>query len=597
MTPEQEYQNRLGTRRAAVDGLDRLHLSIGNARLGVVVAAAAIAWLSFGSHALSPMWLLVPGAAFVAMLVWHERVLRSREGAQRAVRFYEAGLARMEDRWSDPDRPPLSDPGDRFLNPSHTYAIDLDLFGRGSLFELLNTARTPSGEETLARWLCEPAGLDEIRARNAAIGELRGNLDLREEIALLGEVVRTGVHSEPLARWGEGAARLDSPIARWAAIGLALFAATAAVLWMTLGWRPLFLFAIVMELAFAWRLRPAVRYVLDAAEQPEHDLPLLSQVLSVIEREPFSSPLLVRLKADMATGGMPPSLRIARLDRLIILLDSRRNALFAPFAGLLLWATNLAFVIEAWRRESGPAIRRWLNTVGQFEALCALAGYSFEHPADPFPEFWADEVCFDAEGLAHPLLPSARVVANDVKLHRELPLLVISGSNMSGKSTLLRTVGINAALAMAGAPVRARRLVLSPVAIGASIRITDSLREGHSRFYAEIKRLRQIVDLTKGGQSLLFLLDELLNGTNSNDRRIGATGVVGRLVEFGAIGLITTHDLALTQIAEQVNPVGRNVHFQDHLENGRMSFDYRLREGVVTKSNALELMRSVGLDV
>ncbi len=299
----------------------------------------------------------------------------------------------------------------------------------------------------------------------------------------------------------------------------------------------------------------------------------------------------------METRGLAPSRRIARLDRLMVLLDSRRNAFFALFAALLLWATNFAFAIEAWRRESGRAIRRWLDTAGQFEALCALASYSYEHPADPFPEFASDSPCFQAEALAHPLIPSARVVANDVVLHRDLPLLVVSGSNMSGKSTLLRTIGVNVVLAMAGAPVRARRLRLAPVALGASIRVVDSLHEGHSRFYAEIKRLRQIVDLTKGGQTLLFLLDELLNGTNSHDRRIGAAGVVRRLIESGALGLITTHDLALTHIAEAVTPPGKNVHFEDHLENGRMIFDYRLRDGVVTKSNALELMRSVGLEV
>ena len=224
--------------------------------------------------------------------------------------------------------------------------------------------------------------------------------------------------------------------------------------------------------------------------------------------------------------------------------------------------------------------------------------YAWEHPADPFPEFEsAARACFDGEDLAHPLLEESRVVRNSVRLGGELHAMIVSGSNMSGKSTLLRTVGANVVLAQAGAPVRARRLRLSALALGASIRVSDSLQGGTSRFYAEIMRLHQIMELASGGPAVLFLLDELLHGTNSHDRRIGAEAIVRGLVDRGAIGLLTTHDLALAHIAEALAPRAINVHFEDHLENGRMSFDYLLHAGVVEKSNALELMRSVGLEV
>ncbi|MGH9661878.1 MAG: MutS-related protein, partial [Bryobacteraceae bacterium] len=233
--------------------------------------------------------------------------------------------------------------------------------------------------------------------------------------------------------------------------------------------------------------------------------------------------------------------------------------------------------------------RRWLDAAGEIEALGSLAGYAYERPADPFPEIVEGGApVFEAEALGHPLLSGERCVRNDVRLG----FLLVSGSNMSGKSTLLRSVGVATVMAMAGAPVRAGRLRLSPVAVGASIRTVDSLQGGASRFYAEITRLRHIVDLASGPRPVLFLLDELLHGTNSHDRLIGAEGIVRGLLARGGIGLVTTHDLALTHIAE-----GANVHFQDSIENGRMVFDYKLRPGVVTKSNALELMRSVGLDV
>jgi DNA mismatch repair ATPase MutS len=250
-------------------------------------------------------------------------------------------------------------------------------------------------------------------------------------------------------------------------------------------------------------------------------------------------------------------------------------------------------------------VRRWLTATGEIEALCSLASHAFEHPDDSFPEFSTESHWLEAEGAGHPLLEEKRVVRNDIRLGEGLHLLVVSGSNMSGKSTLLRTVGVNAVLAQAGAPVRARRMVLSPLAIGASIRITDSLQDGVSRFYAEILRIRQIVELTNGPLPVLFLIDEFLHGTNSHDRRVGAEALVASLLKRGAMGFITTHDLALAHIADAVSaegdargtPAGANVHFEDQLVDGQIHFDYIMRPGVVRKSNALELMRSVGLEI
>jgi DNA mismatch repair ATPase MutS len=276
----------------------------------------------------------------------------------------------------------------------------------------------------------------------------------------------------------------------------------------------------------------------------------------------------------------------------------RRNKMFAPIAMILFWGTQFAFLLESWRAQWGHSVRQWLTALGELEALLALAGHSFEHPKDPFPELIEEGPFFEGDELGHPLIPESALVRNDLRLGDDLRLFVVSGSNMSGKSTLLRTVGTNIILALAGAPVRARRLVLSPLNVGASIRIQDSLQEGISRFYAEIQRLRQIMDLSEeGSRPLLFLLDEILHGTNSHDRRIGAEAVVRGLVERGAVGLITTHDLALSRVADSLAPAAANVHFVDHLEDGKVLFDYQLRPGVVTKSNALDLMRSIGLEV
>jgi DNA mismatch repair ATPase MutS len=268
-----------------------------------------------------------------------------------------------------------------------------------------------------------------------------------------------------------------------------------------------------------------------------------------------------------------------------------------PFALLLLWTAQMAFAIERWRRRTGPAVRGWLAVVGEFEALCSLATFAGENPDDPFPEVAEAGPVYDGEALGHPLIPAARCVRNDLRLGDDRRVLVMSGSNMSGKSTMLRTVGVNAVLALAGAPVRARRLRLSPVVVGATLRIQDSLQEGRSRFFAELLRVRQLVDLSRGEPPLLFLLDEIFHGTNSHDRRQGAEAVVRGLVAAGAVGLVTTHDLSLTHIVEVLSPRAANVHFADHFENGAMVFDYTMRPGVVQNSNALALMRAVGLEV
>jgi DNA mismatch repair ATPase MutS len=488
--------------------------------------------------------------------------------------------------------------GERFLEEDHPYAADLDIFGEASLFERLCTARTRAGEDTLARWLLGPADAATIRARHEAIIELRPRLDLREDLELIGAEVREGIDPESLASWGREPRVFTSKSTLIGALVLGALAVAAVTLWATteVGLSPLF-FVILLEIAYSIRVRKRVKSILSPIDRRTHDLVLLAELLARLEREPFGAPALVRLRDGLATEGEPASVRIARLARLLHLLESKDNQFFAPIAGLLMWTPVLAHAIDSWRVKTGPAIAGWLSAVGEFEALVALAAFAFENPKDPFPEIEEAETCFRGESVGHPLLPDAACVRNDVTLGGELRVLLVSGSNMSGKSTLLRTVGTNAVLALAGAPVRAARLRVSVVAIGATLRIQDSLQAGRSRFYAEITRVRQLVCLAEGPRPLLFLLDEIFHGTNSHDRVVGAGAVVKGLIDRGAIGLVTTHDLALAQVAESLAPRAANVHFEDQLVDGTMRFDYLMRPGVVQHSNALALMRAVGLDV
>jgi len=605
--PRAAYSTRLNARNAALTLVRRQHRALGNARLWLLAVAAAMIVAFFGRDAFSAWWFTIPAAAFVGLGIQLLRLESRGARLSRAVEFYERALARLAGDWAG-----RGTAGLRFMDEHHLYARDLDILGEASLFELLCNARTSIGEDTLAAWLLNPAPPETVTARQQAVLELAPHLDLREDCSLAGDNARSGVDAERLSAWGERAPVLEPSSFRAVAWGLSAAGAIAAASALTYlmvrleilelpestmaGLRIYFLSIGAVCLAVSWRFKKRTNRIIQEVDRAGHDLSLLVALLQRLEREKFNSPRLVGLQAQWLTGG-PASELIGRLNLFVQMLDLRRNEMMKLLGPWLLWTLHLCYFAEDWRRIWGPAIRRWLNAVGEMEALASLSGYCYERPRTTFPEFVTASPCFEAEGLGHPLLPDDRVVLNDTHLGADLRVLVVSGSNMSGKSTLLRTIGVNAVLAQAGAPVCARRLRLSSLTVGASIRIEDSLQEGTSRFYAEISRLSRIMATASTHAPVLFLIDELLNGTNSHDRLIGAEAIVRGLVDRGAIGLITTHDLALTQIAAALGSRGANVHFQDYLEDGRMRFDYRIRPGVVQHSNALELMRSVGLEV
>jgi hypothetical protein len=590
VSPSEQYSERLRDRELRLARLDRVHARMGSARLAIGAAFLAAVWLCFGVRWIAPLWLFIPIAAFAAALLYHQRIRESRARAQRAVAFYRAGLERLRDQWRG-SRPT----GERFADPHHIYASDLDLFGPDSLYELLCAARTQMGENTLAQWLSAPARIDTIRERHAGIADLRDRVALHEDLAVGGEPSRIALHPEMLMAWAQAPNRLHRRWIRWTAPSLAVLAAAAAVVWVAWGISFPLLAVLLIEVAVVSYLKTPIHEAIVAVESAYEDLKGLSQLLSRIEAERFDAPPLRTLLRKLSSHALPASATFAKLATIVNFVEARRNPILAPFLLLIMYPLQAALAAERWRLAHGEAIPAWLDVLGEMESLLSLAQYAFEHPADPFPEFTAGAAAFKAADLGHPLIPAALRVCNEVDLSGPTRVLLVSGSNMSGKSTLLRTVGINTVLAMAGGPVRARRLQMTPLRIGASIRINDSLHEGSSRFYAEITRLRQLFEPAQ--PRLLFLLDELLQGTNSADRRVGAQGIIRALIERGAIGLVSTHDLALAEVSGLAPGALLNVHFQDELVDGRLTFDFKLRAGVVAKSNGLELMRSIGLDV
>jgi MutS domain V len=588
--PRDEYAKRVDRWSDAVAAGERQHLTVSNLRLLVFAAAAAVAWLTFrGIHV---AWLYAPAAAFLALVAVHARVLQRNERAARAKRFYERGLRRLDGSW-------MGDGSDgAALVADHPFARDLDLVGPGSLFQFLSTARTEAGETTLAGWLTAPATIEEIRRRQESVSELAPRVDLREDLAVLAAEADVG-RTSALAAWAAagpaGFPAVSRVVLGASAVVTAIVVSAALSGWIASG--PVIAWLVAhLAIGSIWRRQTAT--VIHRLDLAVHDLGLLTDLLIRIEREPFTSPKLATLHASLMAGGELPSRAIARLKRYTSALDSTHNMLFAPIAVLLLVRSQAAAAIDRWHATHGEAVQAWLAAVGELEALASFATYAYEHPADPFPTIVGEGARLDARGLAHPLIVEARAVTNDLALGDPGPrVLVVSGSNMSGKSTLLRAIGVNVALALSGAPVRAVFLTLTPLAIGTTLKIEDSLQEGHSRFYAEILRIRGIVERARGPLPVLFLLDEILHGTNSHDRRIGAEAIVRSLVSAGAIGLVTTHDLALTGLVAELGSRAANVHFEDRIVDGRMVFDYTMRPGIVERSNALELMRAVGLDV
>ena len=456
--PRLDYNTRLEARRRTVEQYDRLDLRLAQVRLGLVALLLLTAALSLWRGAISAWWLLLPAAIFVIVAAIHDRVIQTKRQAAKAIVFYENGLSRIEDRWIGKG---LST--EVFADDSHLYATDLDLFGEGSLFELLCTARTRSGQETLARWLLEPASRAEILDRQEAVEELRMRLDLREHLAVLGPEERSSRHPESLITWGAAPHVFSSVWPRLAAALSTAFvlAALAATLRSESDLALLALYGGLLEAAVLGLVyRKRVQRVLEHAEGPRKELLSLAHLLRRMEREQLASGKLVALRSAVDCVGLPPAHRIAQLDRLLELCEAKKvdlpagllffwkwRLIIAPFS-FLFWLTQIAFATESWRARYGPAITRWVQIAGEFDALCAIAGYAYEHPNDPFPEIVETGPLFEGEDLRHPLIPSARCVQNTVRLGRQMQLLVVSGSNMSGKSTLLRTVGINTVLAL-----------------------------------------------------------------------------------------------------------------------------------------------------
>jgi hypothetical protein len=601
--PRLSYESRLSSASTGYERVDAHWNLVANARLvAFLVAVAAAAWGLWGRAAAG--WALAGLllGVFILLAIYHARLGRQRARLATLRAIQEEALARLDRRWGDLPTSWIPE-----VPPDHPYAGDLDIVGRASLFQLLDTTATRMGRESLAVWLLTPA--DPVAtARQGAIAELAPLLDLRQEIELRGRAA-SGAETdpEPFLAWAEDPQGLgDRAWLRWVAwlgpiavivLGIAdLSGVIPAPLWGV----PLLMNLLVGATA-ARRAYTTIAEVVTG----QRAITAYAGQLEVLATADFTDPALRHLQERLGTGerGAPAMLR--RLGRLTGMAIPPSSVLYVPIQALTLWDVHVLFALERWKREGGRDARRWLTTLGEAEALAALAGLCRDNPDWTFPSVEREGDTYRATLLGHPLLPADTRVRNDVTIGPPGTFLLVTGSNMSGKSTLLRAIGVNAVLAQAGGPVCATALALPPVALWTSARVQDSLERGVSFFLAELQRLKLIVDAAtrsreQGGPRVMYLLDEILQGTNTAERSVAARRVIAYLVDQGAIGAVSTHDLALADDSRLVQSAV-TVHFTDTVGEGPdappMSFDYRLRPGVATTTNALRLMRLIGLEL
>jgi hypothetical protein len=599
--------------RAEAESLGARSRLVSNLR-GLSFGAAAIALLvgTVGGH---PEWLppaLAAGAAFLGLIVWHSRVIAAEDHALRLTRVNLDALARVTGEWRS-----LPDDGARFVSDTHPYSSDLDVFGKGSLYQRVSVAHTKYGEDALYRYLHDAAPPDQVRLRQEAVRSLAPRFDERQllEALALGVVHVEGAletstskrrkppeapDPEPLLNWAEGGPFLsERPLLR-----LAIYALPAATLALMagaklLGWpSSLWAVTLVFSIVVLAQVRGEADRVFGAVSSTRGAFLRYGPMFEVIESLKLDSSLFGQMRDGLLSGPVRPSVAMKRFEKIVGWFDLRHNGMIHPFANaFLLWDAHCLLRLEAWQRDVGRLVRPWFQVLGEVEAQSSFAGLAFDEPAFCWPELTTGVGRFEATGLGHPLIAAGNRVENDVDLPAPGRAMLVTGSNMSGKSTLLRSMGLAAVMAQAGAPVCARGLQMSPLAVRTSVKISDSLASGVSHFYAEVARLKGVLDATLEPVPVFFLLDEILHGTNSNERQIGARWLLSELVSRNAIGAISTHDVELCRLPAHLMDHVIQCHLRESVEDGKMTFDYRLRPGPVSGGNALRLMRLVGLPV
>lgn len=576
--------------------LSRLHRHLGNGRLAVVaVGLAAIWWVESNTPQFTWPAAFALAVGFVAATQLFARIESSRRWTVVAASYYSAwlkGTVKRERVGQAAETVKAAE--------GHPFAEDLDMLESKGLFDRLNTASTLEGMRQLLGLLTTPAEAGTVRDRQQAVKELVAKIDLRERYFVAGSLKVPYIRTEQVLHW----ASKDIPAApgwlrrTYAALSFLVVACLTVVAlnpspptYALLGG------ALLLEFAVWKATRNRVQVASLEAERLHLDFSELCDLLTILEGQEFQARELQAIAQILQDGKTRASQTLRTLCHLTAFYEARRNQIVALLGPLVLFETQLSLMVENWRFRHSSLLSEWIAAVARFEAYSSVATFAFEHPEYEFPQLEEKGPVLRARNLAHPLLDE-KAVANDVVLVRSRSILLVSGANMAGKSTLLRTIGSNIALAYAGAPVRASSFTISPLALIASIRVTDSLRLGESRFSAELRKIRVMLESMRDGTPTIVLIDELFGGTNSYDRYTGAVALAEHVLgSDDALAVFSTHDRNVTRWAEEHPDRIANAHFRDTLKDGSMTFDYKLRQGPATRGNAIDLMQMAGLQV
>lgn len=596
--PLVDHAHRRQVFEAQANALEQQANRLSMARLALFFAGATLLATAFVER--SPLWLGAAIGCFVGFgiaVFVHAKVLARVEGAKVRRDIHARHVTRISGGWQS-----FPSTGAGLLPTTHAYAWDIDLLGQGSVFQRIDVTHTERGERMLADWLGAAAEHEVAKARQVAVAELADAVELRQELEASALLAADGRKLEA-GRFHELAQRpLLFDRATWLkpvmfalpSLTLGLYVAGELGMLSTRAWY----IPVAAQLVVLRSFSQHIRHTLDLAAARQGVVEAFEQMLIVIERPKFSAPRLQAIQQRLAVDSIPPSQHVKRLRRWTGFAELRRQVLlYIVVNPLTLWDLHVLAGLERWIRDVGRHTDGWFEALAELEALCCLATLAHAEPHSIFPELVNATEPLAIDALAHPLLPSASRVANDVQTQGPGSAIVITGSNMAGKSTLLRALGTNLALALAGGPVVAKDFTVSPMRLRASMRANDSLERGASYFHAELTKLKGVTRDLETGAPVFFLLDELLRGTNTKARIEGARAVIAHLVKRRALGVVATHDFALADFEERYPGRAENAHFTDTMRDGEMIFDYRLRPGVVQTSNALELLRRAGIDV
>lgn len=598
---ERGYQQRAERWQHDADLLEQQRARISNVRLaaGGALIAAALYWV-FTRELLAVPAAVVAGILLGLLVRRYRQLTAQWQRASSLATVNRYGLARIQRDWGA-----LPEPNPVTVPPDHPFAADLDLFGKASLQQLIDTTGTTMGGERLSSWLMSPARPDEIETRQGAVRELSGDLEWLQELqqrALLGQV-----DEEKTARFlswangddGGGRRPLLTWLARLGLVAVLVVLALAIARVIDSAWLgAVFLFNTLV----ASQLHRRVGRSLDAAMENDSAIRSYASLLELLSNRSHQSPLLQEFDANLRMDGVAASEAADRLARILSFGVPRGSLQSYVIQAATAWDVHLYDQLERWRATYGAQAPQWLEAIGWYEALGALANLAHDNPDWIYPSVSPGHDRLAAEALGHPLIPESRRVCNDVTLGPPNTFLFVTGSNMSGKSTLLRSIGIDVVLANTGGPACARALALPPISLWTSVRIVDSLEQGVSYYMAELLRLKQIVDAAlsprSDGRTICYLLDEILSGTNTGERQIAARRIISLLLEHGAIGAVSSHDLDLV-MGDQIAAFAQDVHFAETVRETDgmldMTFDYTLRPGLATSTNALKLMELVGI--